>query len=123
MGRWPRFTISRLMIGIVALALALVFWAMIFAPMAVLIIVLFLIVTLTPYLSSRPSHPGVRARPRRRASNRFRFSIWQIMVVVAFAANCSIMARASLVGGIMAFVLFCATFLGIAALARGAQRL
>jgi Mlc titration factor MtfA (ptsG expression regulator) len=113
---WPRITIGRVMLGIAILAVVL--GLVPYGPRMV-VPLLFLGFWVSVAFVSRPSYPRVEREPMRRASRRFRFSIWQIMAVVVFAAACSIMARVNLVAGLLAFVLFGMATLGVVAILRG----
>jgi MtfA peptidase len=112
---WPQLGIGRVMIGIAALAVVI---GLALYETKAFVLLLFLGINVGVYHITRTPHSFGRREPRHRPRRRFRFSIWQIMVVVVFAAGCSIFARMNPVAGILAFVLFGMAALGVITIVR-----
>ena len=114
--RRARLTIGGVMLGIAALAVALGVAKQYPGPFLFL---LFAGIQVGSFLVSRPSYSRVGREPGDRPTRRFRFSIWQIMVVAVFAAACSLVARSNAVAGVLAFVLFGMAIVVVVAIWRG----
>jgi uncharacterized membrane protein HdeD (DUF308 family) len=112
-----RFTIGRIMIGIAVVAILL--WMARYDPRILILLSGCLLIGVGPWIVSRPSYSGASRGPKRRRSQRFQFSIWQIMLVSVFAAACSIVARIDPGTGALAFVVFGAAGFLVIHIARG----